>query len=75
MTSYLDFIIQLAHSPWAGVVGTVIGICLQARFSRKVRVKVGDIEVEGQTEEQVCRLLKRAEELKQRLIPRVVDRP
>ena len=38
----------------------LIGAWLQARFGRKVRVKVGDVEVEAATPQEVEKLLERA---------------
>jgi hypothetical protein len=48
--------------PIAGFVGAL----LHARYGRKVRLKIGDIEAEAQTEEQIGKLLKQAEEFQKR---------
>jgi hypothetical protein len=66
MATYLGFIIQLAHSPVAGVIGAAVGAWLHARYGRKVRLKIGDIEAEAQNEKQVQRLLEQAEEFQKR---------
>jgi hypothetical protein len=59
-----DFSIKLA-----GIIGTalatVIGAWLHAKYGRKVRVKVGEIEAEAQTVEEVKKLLDRAQEIQQ----------
>jgi hypothetical protein len=47
------------------VLGTIIGAWLGAHNSRKVRIKVGDIEAEAGTVEELERLLTRAQEIKQ----------
>ena len=41
-------------------VATLCGAWLQARFGRKVRLKIGDIEAEGRSEKEVAALLQRA---------------
>jgi hypothetical protein len=38
-------------------LGTLLGVWLQARFGRKVRIKVGDTEVEARTPEELEKLL------------------
>jgi hypothetical protein len=48
------------------VVGTIVGAWLTTRNGRKVRVKVGDIEVEAGTPEEVERLLEQALKIKER---------
>ena len=69
-----EFFIKLA--PGIGpVAGAAIGAWLHAKYGRKVRLKVGDIEAEAQTEEQVKRLLEHAEEFRQRNQPKVVHEP
>jgi hypothetical protein len=48
------------------VVGTIIGAWLTVRNGRKVRVKIGDVEVEAGTAEEVERLLEQALKIKER---------
>jgi hypothetical protein len=43
-----------------------------ARYGRKIRVKVGDIEVEAQTQAEVESLLVRAEEIRERSEPKKI---
>ena len=69
------FIIQLMHSPLAGVIAAAAGAWLHARYGRKVRLKVGDIEAEAQTEKQVQRLLEQAEEFQNRNKSKVIHEP
>ena len=58
----LDKYITLVITPLA----TALGVWLHAHYGRKVRLKVGDIEAEAQTREEVEKLLVRAEEIQQR---------
>ena len=51
---------------------TAVGAWLHGRYGRKVRLKVGEIEAEAQTVEEVEKLLKRAEEIQQRKQPKVI---
>ncbi|WEY42049.1 hypothetical protein [Paraburkholderia sp. SUR17] len=44
-----------------GVIGTAVGAWISGRSGRKVRLKVGDIEVEARTVEEVDQLLLRAQ--------------
>jgi hypothetical protein len=46
----------------APVLGGLIGAWLQAKYRRKVRLKIGEIEAEAQTVEEVEKLFRRAEE-------------
>lgn len=46
--------------PLAGVIGAAVGAWLHARMGRKVRLKIGEIEAEAQTIEEVQELLNRA---------------
>jgi hypothetical protein len=48
-------------------LGAVLGGWLQGRFGRKVRIKVGDVEAEARTLEEVETLLQRAQEFKARV--------
>jgi|ERR1039457_698277 hypothetical protein len=75
MATYLGFVIELAHSPAASAIGTALGVWLVARYGRKVRLKVGDIEVEARTEKQVQRLLEQAEQFQQRNKAKVIHEP
>jgi len=43
--------------------------CANARYGRKVRLKIGEIEAEAQTREEVEKLLARAQEIQQRNQP------
>jgi hypothetical protein len=61
-----QFAIKLAKNPLVGGAASAVVGFLDARYGRKVRLKVGDIEVEAQTETQVRNLLKKAEEVQQR---------
>lgn len=63
-----DFIIKLLAC-FGPALGTVIGAWLHARYGRKVRLKIGEIEAEAQTVEEVERLLGHAEEISLRLQP------
>jgi hypothetical protein len=51
---------------------TVLGIWLQSRYGRKVRLKVGDIEAEARTIQEVEQLIARAQDIQQRNQPRKV---
>lgn len=61
-----EFLMQYAL-PLAQVVGPVIGgaavAWLQGRAGRKLRLKVGDVEVEARTQEEIEQLLQRAQAL------------
>lgn len=54
----------------AVILGPFIGAWLNARYGRKVRLKVGDIEAEARTVAEVEALLKKADELR----PRITDK-
>lgn len=60
-----DFAIKLINSPIVGVLVGAVGAWLHARAGRKVRLKIGEIEAEAQTMEQVERLLARGFEIQQ----------
>lgn len=51
-------IIVAFAAPTVGVVGTVLGTWLQARYGRKVHVKFGDKEIDASSPEEVQGLLK-----------------
>ena len=53
------FVIQLAQVV-VPVVGTAVAGWFAGRSGRKVRVKVGDIEIEARTREEVAQLLQQA---------------
>jgi hypothetical protein len=57
------------------VVGAVVGAWLHARYGRKVRLKIGDVEAEAQTVEQVEELLSRAEEFQEQTRRAIVREP
>ena len=48
----------------AGSLGTFLGAWVTSRNGRKIRIKVGDVEVEASSAEEVERLLERAKELR-----------
>jgi hypothetical protein len=69
-----EFLIRLAAG--AGpIVGTVIGAWLHAKYGRKARLKIGDIEAEAQTEQEVKDLLRHAEEFQLRNQPKKIHEP
>jgi len=47
----------------AAPLGAALGVWLKERYGRKVRLKVGDIEAEAGTTEEIEKLLARAQEL------------
>ena len=54
------------------VVGPLCGLLgawLQARYGRRVRIKIGDVEAEGRDVSEIDALLKRAEEYQKRTAP------
>jgi hypothetical protein len=53
-------------------IATLTGAWLHARLGRKVRLKIGDVEAEAQTVEDVKRLLDQAEQLKRRNSPKMI---
>ena len=74
----LDFVpdiethFRVAVQAIAPIVGTVVGAWLGARSCRRVRLKVGDIEAEAHTAEEVEKLLLRAQEIKQDNVPKLI---
>jgi hypothetical protein len=56
-------------------VSGVIGAWLHARYGRKVRIKVGDIEVEAQSQKAAERLFAKAQEIQQANQPRKIYEP
>ena len=74
-TVYLgEFGVVLGKS-LATILPAAIGAWLHAKYGRKVRLKIDDIEVEAQTVEEVEQLLARAEEIQQRNQPKVIHEP
>src|SRR5262249_25638002 len=59
--------ITLAIAP---AVCTALGVWLGSRNGRKVRIKIGDIEAEAQTREDVEALLARAQEIQKQIAQR-----
>ena len=58
-----EFMITLGP-PVIAALAAVCGAWVQARYGRKVRLKVGDVEAEGRTVEEIESLLKRAAEFR-----------
>ena len=56
----------------AAIAGTVLGTWLYARFGRKVRLKIGDIEAESQTVDDVKKLIAYALKTQQVHQPKVI---
>lgn len=73
--AYLGQFLVIAPTTIGPLLGTVLGAWLHARYRRKVRLKIGDIEAEAQTEEQIEKLLQRAEEFQRRNQPKVIHEP
>lgn len=69
-----DFFIKLTTAI-GPVLGAVVGAWLHARYGRKVRLKIGDIEAEAQTAEEVEKLLARAQEIQRSNQPKVIHEP
>jgi hypothetical protein len=65
MTGYLlaEFIVKELGPAVIGVLGTALGAWINGRSGRKVRLKVGDIEIEGRTVNEIDQLLQRAQAL------------
>jgi hypothetical protein len=61
---HLGQVVLALGPPVVGALGAVVGVWLQARFGRKVRLKVGNVEAEARTPEEVERLLKLAAEMR-----------
>ena len=59
----------LASSPAVAAIGGALGAWLAARYGRKVRLKIGDIEAEARTQKEIDELLKKAIEFQQRNEP------
>lgn len=52
---------------------TALGVWLQARYGRRVRLKVGDIEAEARTKEEVEQLIARAQKIQRNNEPKKID--
>jgi hypothetical protein len=57
------FYVTVLAAPALGVIGGALGAWISGRAGRKVRLKVGDIEVEARTIEEFELLLQRAQAL------------
>ncbi|ASW04438.1 hypothetical protein [Paraburkholderia aromaticivorans] len=55
-----EYVIKELGPAAIGVIGTAVGAWIAGRSGRKVRLKVGDIEAEARTIEEVEQLLQRA---------------
>jgi hypothetical protein len=69
-----DFIIKFSATV-GPALGTLMGAWLHARYGRKIRLKIGDIEAEAQSEEQVEKLLRQAEQFQQRNQRKIIEKP
>jgi hypothetical protein len=58
-----QFLVTLGP-PAIAAIAAVAGAWVQARYGRKVRLKVGDIEAEARTTEEIETLLRRAAEFR-----------
>jgi hypothetical protein len=63
-------LITAALPALSAAAGTALGAWLGARSGRRVRVKIGDIEAEAHTREEVETLLARAQEIQQQIAQR-----
>ena len=69
-----DFIIKLAGQVGPPLIAGIVG-WLHGRSGRKVRLKVGEIEVEAPTMKEVERLVSLIPEIQQRNQPKVIHEP
>lgn len=69
-----EFFIKVGPTVWP-ILGTAIGAWLHARYGRKVRLKVGDVEAEAETVGEVEKHLAKAQEIHQRNQPKVIHEP
>jgi hypothetical protein len=69
-----EFALKLAATV-GPVLGTVAGAWLHARYGRKVRLKIGNVEAEAQTVAEVEKLLEQAEKFQLRNEPKVIHEP
>jgi hypothetical protein len=65
------FVIKMIEAHGATVVAAVAA-WLHGRSGRKVRLKVGEVEAQAQTVEEVEKLLKQAQEIQQRNQPKAI---
>ena len=56
-------------------LGAALGAWLHARYSRRVRLKIGEIEAEAQTPEEVEILIAYAREVQERTAPKIIGEP
>jgi hypothetical protein len=59
-----EFLITLG--PAAAALAALCGAWVQARYGRKVRIKIGDVEAEARTIEEIEQLLKRAQAFREK---------
>ena len=69
-----QFFIKLAPSIGT-TVAALVGGWLHAKYGRKVRLKIGDIEAEAHSLEAVEKLLARAQKIQQRNEPKKIHEP
>jgi hypothetical protein len=60
-----EFIIEIAKSGVPAALATAVGAWLHARYGRKARLKIGDIEAEARSVDEVEKLVKLAEKHRQ----------
>jgi len=58
--AFAEYVIKELGPAAIGVIGTAAGAWITGRSWRKVRLKVGDVEVEARTSEEIEQLLKQA---------------
>ena len=76
VTGGTDWTLLIEHGKIAlPALAGILGAWLHARYGRKVRLKIGDIEAEAQTAEEVEKLLDKAHEIQQRSQPTVIHEP
>ncbi len=56
-------------------LGAALGAWLHARYGRKVRLKIGEIEAEAQTPEEVEKLIAEALVIQERNAPKIIQEP
>jgi hypothetical protein len=59
-----EFVLTLVPAAIAGVAA-LCGAWVQARYGRKVRLKIGDMEAEGRSVEEIEALLQKAKQFKE----------
>jgi hypothetical protein len=62
-------------APELDLIGTFVGAWLHARYGRRVRLKVGELEAEAQTVKEVERLLALARDIQQRDQAKIIHEP